>query len=93
MISFHLSKFTDLDEDGREILFPMLEAWGVNTVVVCGAWTDDCIATTVFDAIDKYGYDVILVHNGCATATLHGSKMLDILYAATALKMSAEEVI
>jgi len=93
IISHHLSKFTDLDEDGREILFPMLEAWGVNTVVVCGAWTDDCLATTVFDAVDKYGYDVILVNNGCATATLHGGKMMDVLYAATSLNMSAEEVI
>ena len=72
IISYHLSKFADYDEEGREILFPMLEAWGVNTIVLCGAWTDSCLCTTVFDAIDKYGYDVILVNNGCASATVHG---------------------
>ena len=82
-----------MDSEGREILFPMLEAWGVNTIILCGAWTDDCLCTTVFDAVDKYGYDVILISNGCATATVHGGKMMDILYAATYLKMTAEEVV
>ena len=71
----------------------MLEAWGVNTIVLCGAWTDDCICTTVFDAVDKYGYDVILVNNGCATATIHGGKMMECLYAATSCNMSAEEIV
>lgn len=71
----------------------MLEAWGVNTIVLCGAWTDDCLATTVFDAVDKYGYDVILINNGCATATIHGGKMMEVLYAATSCNMSAEEVV
>jgi len=90
--SLHLSKFGDYDEEGREILFPMLEAWGVNTIVLCGAWTDDCIATTVFDAVDKYGYDVILVNNGCSTASTHGHHMLNILYGSTCLNMSAEDI-
>ena len=93
IISHHLSKFADYDEEGREILFPMLEAWGVNTIVLCGAWTDDCLCTTVFDAIDKYGYDVILVNNGCATATVHGEKMMQCLYAATSCNMSAEQIV
>lgn len=93
IVSLHLSKFADYDEEGREILFPMLEAWGVNTIVLCGAWTDDCLATTVFDAVDKYGYDLILINNGCATATIHGGKMMEVLYAATSLNLSAQEVI
>jgi nicotinamidase-related amidase len=93
ILSLHLSKFADCDCEGREIVFPMLEAWGVNTIVLCGAWTDDCLATTVFDAVDKYGYDVILVNNGCATATVHGRKMMEVLYAATSLDMSAQEVV
>merc|ERR1719410_24463 len=93
IVSLHLSKFADFDEDGREILFPMLDAWGINTIVMCGAWTDDCILSTVFDAIDKYGYDVILINNGCATATIYGGKVMKILYTAAALNMSAEEVV
>ena len=71
----------------------MLEAWGVNTIIMCGAWTDDCLATTIFDAVDKYGYDVITVENGCATATIHGANMMKILAASTSLIMQAEQVI
>jgi len=93
IVSLHLSKFADYDEEGREILFPMLEAWGVNTMVLVGAWTDDCIATTAFDAADKYGYDVILVNDACATATINGDKMFDVLYASTCCSMSAKEVV
>jgi len=93
IVSLHLSKFADYDEQGREILFPMLEAWGVNTIVLCGAWTDDCIAATAFDATDKYGYDVILVNNGCATATENGANMMDVLYGSTCCNMSAEEIV
>merc|ERR1719410_3012946 len=91
--SFHFSKFADYDEEGREILFPMLEAWGTNTIVLCGAWTDACITTTVFDAVDRYGYDVILINNGCASATIYAVDMLEILSATISLNMSAEEVV
>jgi hypothetical protein len=38
--SYHLNKFADLDENGCEIIYPMLEAWGVNTIVMTGAWTE-----------------------------------------------------
>merc|ERR1739848_174168 len=30
--SMHLSKFADLDDQGTEILWPMLQAWGVDTL-------------------------------------------------------------
>lgn len=93
IVSLHLSKFADYDDQGREILFPMLEAWGVNTIVLCGAWTDDCIAATAFDAADKYGYDVILVNDGCATATINGEGMMKVLYASTCCSMSSREIV
>jgi len=91
--SLHLSKFADFDDDGREILFPMLEAWGVNTIVLCGAWTDDCLLTTVFDAIDKYGYDVILMRDGVATATIWGNPILEALYGGTSCDMTSDQVV
>jgi len=93
IVSLHLSKFADYDEEGREILFPMLEAWGVNTIILCGAWSDDCIAATAFDAADKYGYDIILANDGCATATVNGGKMMDVLYASTCCSMSCEDIV
>ena len=71
----------------------MLDAWGVNTIILCGAWTNDCLVTTIFDAVDKYGYDLITVKNGCATATVNGDPMMDILAASTSLLMNTEKVI
>jgi nicotinamidase-related amidase len=88
--SLHLSKFADLDAEGREILFPMLEAWGVNTIVLCGAWTDACIAATAYDAVDKYGYDVIMVRDGVASGTVHGEQMKSALYSAQCCEMTSK---
>ena len=70
---------TKLSTYANEILFPMLKAWGVDTLVVMGAWTDDCIAATCFDAVDKYGLDCVLISDGVATATVHGGKMIECL--------------
>jgi nicotinamidase-related amidase len=91
--SLHLSKFADLDEDGREILFPMLEAWGVNTIILCGAWTDACIAATAYDAVDKYGYDVIMVRDGVASGTMHGEQMKSALFAANCCEMTSKQIV
>jgi len=91
--SLHLSKFADVDEDGKLILFSMLEMWGVNTIILCGAWTDDCIAATAMAATDQYGYDCILINDGCATATVNGSNMMKALYSSVAKEMSTNDVI
>jgi len=72
--SLHLSKFADRDARGELILYPLLKSWGVDTVVLTGAWTDDCILATVYDAVDKYDLDVVLVQDAVATATRnHGN--------------------
>ena len=91
--SLHLSKFADLDEKGREILFPMLEGWGVNTIILVGSWTDDCLTSTAFDAIDKYGYDTILVSNCIATGTINGDASTAVLAGSCCLILTSEQVI
>lgn len=90
--SLHLSKFADKDEEGREILHPMLQAWGVTTIVLLGAWTDDCISATAFEALDRYGYDIIMVKDAVATATCNGNKMRDCLGASACLSMNAADI-
>ena len=43
----------------RSVLAPSVpapdppQAWGVDTIVLLGSWTDDCIAATAFDAVDR----------------------------------------
>lgn len=93
MHSLHFSKFADLDADGREILYPMLQAWGVNTLVIVGAWTDACIAGTCFDAADRYGYDIVAVTDGVASATTRGANMLDCLTHVVSKPATCQEVI
>ena len=91
--SMHLDKFSDLDANGREILYPMLKAWGVDTIVLMGAWTDDCIAATTFRAADALGFDVVLVTDALATATIHGHKMVECLSGAVCTPKKADEVV
>ncbi len=57
----------------------MLRTLGVNTVVVGGIQTPNCIRTTVFDAM-AYNYETILVHDatGAQTKEIHEANVLDM---------------
>ena len=36
---------------------------GVDTLVIVGAWSEDCVAATAFDAVDKYNLDTVVVED------------------------------
>lgn len=91
--SLHLSKFADLDENGKLILFNLLKSWGVDTVVLTGAWTDDCILATVYDAVDKYDLDVIMVEDGVATSTRQHGNALKISRAGLCYVATTQDVL
>jgi len=57
----------------------MLRTLGVNTVVVGGIQTPNCIRTTVFDAM-AYNYETILIANatGAQTKENHEANVLDM---------------
>lgn len=57
----------------------MLRTLGVNTVVVGGIQTPNCIRTTVFDAM-AYNYETILVDDatGAQTKDIHEANVLDM---------------
>ena len=67
--SAHLSKFADVDKNGRSIFAQQLQELGVDTLVILGAWTEDCVLATAADAADKYNIDVVIVSDGVGTAT------------------------
>ena len=90
--SMHLSKFADKTAEGEDILYPMLKAWGVDTVVVIGAWTEDCITATAFEASDRYGLDVVIVEDALATATPAHTKAIDVMASSCALKVTTAEM-
>ena len=71
----------DKDEHGDDILYPMLQAWGVDTIVIVGAWTEDCVIATCYEAADRYGLDVVLVTDAFATGSPVHQKAMDTMQA------------
>lgn len=65
--SEHYSKFADRDSYCHEILYPSLQKLGINTLVLTGSFTEACIIATAIEAVDRYGLDVILVHDAIAS--------------------------
>jgi nicotinamidase-related amidase len=60
-------------------LAPYLTSRGVESVIVCGVWTEACVALTVRDAIGQ-GLRVLLVKDACGsgTAFMHRVAVLNI---------------
>jgi nicotinamidase-related amidase len=60
-------------------LAPYLASRGVDSVVVCGVWTEACVALTVRDAIGE-GLRVLLVKDACGSGTvfMHRVAVLNI---------------
>jgi len=48
---------------GRSTFLLKLRALGVDTLVIVGAWSEDCVAATAFDAVDKYNLDTVVVED------------------------------
>ena len=89
--SMHLSKFAELDADGHEILDPMMRSWGVDTVVVVGSWTEDCVLATAFDAADRHGYDVVIISDAVSTGTPVHASALEVMGSAVAKVVNSSQ--
>lgn len=93
---FYHSKMLDMfwcfQEDGKSYLDEKLKAEGVDTVVIAGLWTDECIVSTAFAALSR-GYDVIVVRDGVATATAHHEKALTVLNATCGKVIPAADIV
>lgn len=94
---FYHSKHLDMfwvfrPEDGKSYLDEKLKAEGVDTVVIAGLWTDECIVATAYAALSR-GYDVIVVGDGVATATAHHDKALTIINATCGKVLSTAEIV
>jgi len=63
---------------GQGTLDEELQKLGVDTVVIVGAWTDDCILATAFTAL-KLQYDVIVISDGVSTASKNHFAALDVM--------------
>lgn len=90
--SAHLSKFSDVDEHGQSLFWKELKHLGVDTLVVLGAWTEDCIIATAFDAADKYNLDVVIVSDAVGTPSPSGFAALEVMSASVAKLLPAANV-
>jgi len=91
--SNHLSKFADVDAEGRSIFYKKLKAAGVDTLVIVGAWTEDCVSATAFDAVDKYNLDTVVVTDGVGTATPAHFPGLSVMKAALTKMVTTAELL
>jgi len=66
---------------------------GIDTIVVVGAWTDDCVLSTVVDATDRYGLDVVLVTDAVATSTVEQGAALEVMCGTYSLCISSSQLV
>jgi len=90
--SKHLDMFWVFRPDGKSYLDEKLKAEGVDTVVIAGLWTDECIVATAYAALSR-GYDVVVVGDGVATATAHHDKALTVLNATCGKVIPTAEIV
>ena len=93
---FYHSKMLDMfwvfRPDGKSYLDEKLKAAGVDTVVIAGLWTDECIVSTAYAALSR-GYDVVVVGDGVATATAHHDKALAVMNATCGKVLTTDEIV
>ncbi|MEO1094431.1 MAG: isochorismatase family protein [Cyanobacteria bacterium J06638_28] len=88
----HLDMFWNFTEDGKSYLDEKLKAVGIDTIVIAGLWTDECILSTAY-AGNSRGYDVVVVSDAVATATANQATALTIARSTVANVLSTDEVI
>ena len=87
----HLDMFWTFDESGNSYLDEKLKAAGIDTIVIVGLWTDECILSTVY-AGNSRGYDVVVVGDAVATATANQEIALKIAGSTVAKVVSTDEM-
>jgi nicotinamidase-related amidase len=88
----HLDMFWNFTEDGKSYLDEKLKALDIDTIVLVGLWTDECILSTAY-AGNSRGYDVVMVSDAVATATANQQTALTVASSTVAKVLSTQEVL
>jgi len=88
----HLDMFWTFDEDGVSYLDKKLKAHDIDTIVIVGLWTDECVLSTAY-AGNSRGYDVVVVSDAVATATANQENALTIANSTVANVLSTKQVV
>ncbi len=90
--SRHLDMFWNFNEDGTSYLDEKLKAHDIDTIVITGLWTDECILATAFAGYSR-GYDVVVVSDAVATATANNEPALSVAEHTVAKVVSTDDVV
>ncbi|MEM8742380.1 MAG: cysteine hydrolase [Pseudomonadota bacterium] len=88
----HLDMFWTFDADGASYLDKKLKAHAIDTIVIVGLWTDECILSTVY-AGNSRGYDVVVAGDAVGTATANQEIALKIANGTVAKVLSTDEIV
>ena len=90
--SKHLDMFWSFREDGKSFLDEKLKDVAVDTIVIAGLWTDECILSTAFAGLSR-GYDVVVVGDAVATATAQQERALSIVNGTCGKVLTTDQVV
>jgi len=86
-----LDCFANYDANGKSILKELLLANGIDTLVLTGAWTDDCILSTAVRAVNE-NFNAVVVEDAIFTCTSIKEEALAVLRHAYCLMTTADEI-
>jgi nicotinamidase-related amidase len=88
----HLDMFWTFDERGASYLDEKLKAEGIDTIVLVGLWTDECVLATAYAGSSR-GYDVVVVGDAVATATANQERALTVAHSTVAKVLATDDVL
>lgn len=88
----HLDMFWTFDDDGESYLDKKLKAHDIDTIVIVGLWTDECVLSTAYAGSSR-GYDVVIVGDAVATATANQEIALQVADSTVAKVVSTDELV
>jgi len=88
----HLDMFWTFDENGRSYLDEKLKALHIDTIVIAGLWTDECVLSTAYAGSSR-GYDVVVIGDAVGTATANQKTALTVANSTVAKVLSTDEVV
>ncbi|MEX2549706.1 MAG: isochorismatase family protein [Nitriliruptoraceae bacterium] len=84
--------FWTFDDNGESYLDGKLRTLDIDTIVIVGLWTDECVLSTAY-AGNSRGYDVVVVDDAVATATANQQTASTIANSTVAKVLSTDDVV
>jgi nicotinamidase-related amidase len=86
-----LDCFANYDAAGKSILKEWLNSKGIDTLVLVGSWTDDCILSTSVRAVNEH-FNAVVVEDAIFTATSVKEEALAVMRHTYCLMTTADEI-